>query len=345
MKQECTARTGEIASCLNEAVSRFINTQTKQDMWIEESYALFFVRDEETIIYVLAMEGLTGSEAERTVQGSLCCSQLEGLIQAYRERIDRNRFYQNLLLDNFLPVDVYNQAKKLKIETRQRRAVFVIEAKKENDNIVLTTVKSLYAVGGGDFATAIGEGCIAMVKSIEPTEDYEVLEQIAKGLVDTIGAEAMVKIRVAYSGIFHELTAVPRAYQEARMALDVGRAFYAERSIFAYKELGIGRLLHQLPKSLCEMFLEEVFTGNAASQFDEETMHIVDKFFEYNLNISETARQLYLHRNTLMYRLEKIQKQTGLDIRTFDDAVTFKIAIMVSKHVKYTTEMEDKKYD
>lgn len=345
MKTECTACTGELTAELKEAVSRFIHTQTKQDMWIQEAYALFFVRDEETAAYVLALEGLNGNEAEQAVQGNLCRSQLEGLILAYKERVSRSRFYQDLLLNSLLPIDAYNQAKKLKVAVEQQRAVFVIEAKKENDNIVLTTVRSLYAVGGGDFAAIIGEGCIAMVKSIGKTEDYTILDQIARGLVDTIGSEAMVKIRVAYSGIVDELMALPKACQEAQMALDVGRAFYAERSIFAYKELGIGRLLHQLPKSLCDMFLEEVFAGNAMNQFDEETMHIVDKFFEYNLNISETARQLYLHRNTLMYRLEKIQKQTGLDIRTFEDAVTFKIAIMVSKHVKYTTDMEESKYD
>lgn len=345
MKPECAAHTGEIASHTGEAVSRFINTQPEQDMCMQETHALFFVRDGDKPVYILVMEGLTGSGAEQIIQGNLCRSQLEGLILVCKERVDRNRFYQKLLLDNFLPVDVYNQAKKLKVVVEQRRVVYIIEPKKENDNIVLETVKGLYVTGTGDFVTAIDIGHIIMVKAVEVTEGYEVLAQIAMGLVDTIGAEAMVKVRVAYSEIVGELTELPKAYQEAQVALDVGRVFYEERSIFAYKELGIGRLLHQLPKSLCKMFLEEVFSGDAGDRFDEETMHIVDKFFEYNLNISETARQLYLHRNTLMYRLEKIQKQTGLDIRTFEDAVTFKIAIMVSKHIKYTTDMEDGKYD
>lgn len=345
MKQECTAHTGGITPLIRGEVGRFISIQAEQDMWIEETYALFCVRDEDEPVYVLVMEGLTGSEKEQSIQGKLCCGQLEELIRVFKERMDRNRFYQNLLLDQVLAVDAYNQAKKLKIEIEQHRAVFIIEPKKEHDNIVMATVKGLYATGTGDFVTAVDEGHIIMVKSIRKTENYEVLGRIAMVLVDTIGAEAMVKIRVAYSAIASELTELPKAYREAQMALDVGRVFYGERSIFAYKELGIGRLLHQLPRSLCQMFLEEVFSGSAAEQFDEETMLIVNKFFENNLNISETARQLYLHRNTLMYRLEKIQKQTGLDIRTFDDAVVFKIAIMVSSHVKYTTDMEDKKYD
>lgn len=345
MKAECAAYTDETSLKLREEIRHFIDRQEEQDMCMEEAYALFFVCDDSRAVYVLAMEGMSGSGEERRVRGLLCVSQLRSLVQAYKEKVDRNRFYQNLLLDNLLLVDVYNQARRLKVENERRRGVFLIEPKKEQDNIVLETVKGLYATGTGDFVTAIDEGHIIMVKAMKNTEGLEELGGIASALVDTIGAEAMVKVRVAYSSIVAELKDLPKAYKEAQMALEVGRVFYSERSIFPYKELGIGRLLHQLPRSLCVIFLEEVFAGQAADQFDEETLRIVDKFFENNLNISEAARQLYLHRNTLMYRLEKIQKQTGLDIRTFDDAVTFKIAMMVSKHIKYTTDMEGKEND
>ena len=145
----------------------------------------------------------------------------------------------------------------------------------------------------------------------------------------------MVNVRVSYGTIVNELKEVSKSYKEAGMALDVGRIFYAEKSVLAYNELGIGRLIHQLPVSLCEMFLQEVFEGRAATQFDEETLTTVNQFFENSLNISETARQLYIHRNTLVYRLEKLQKLTGLDVRVFDDAMTFKIALMVASHMKF----------
>ena len=163
---------------------------------------------------------------------------------------------------------------------------------------------------------------------------YKEINDIAKTITDTLSAEAMMKVRVAYGTVVEELKDVSKSYKEAAMALDVGRIFYSERTILAYNELGIGRLIHQLPVSLCEMFLQEVFTGDAFEQFDEETLVTVYKFFDNNLNVSETARQLYIHRNTLVYRLEKIQKSTGLDVRVFDDALTFKIAMMVASHIK-----------
>ena len=160
------------------------------------------------------------------------------------------------------------------------------------------------------------------------TDGYKDINDIAKTITDTLSAEAMMKVRVAYGTVVEELKDVSKSYKEAAMALDVGRIFYSERTILAYNELGIGRLIHQLPVSLCEMFLQEVFNGDAFEQFDEETLVTVYKFFD------KTARQLYIHRNTLVYRLEKIQKSTGLDVRVFDDALTFKIAMMVASHIK-----------
>lgn len=175
---------------------------------------------------------------------------------------------------------------------------------------------------------------VILVKALEQSEGYEDAQQIARVITDTLNMEAMASVRVAYGTIVQELKEVPRSYQEAQVALEVGRVFYAERGILAYDELGIGRLIHQLPRSLCEMFLKEVFHGGAADIFEEEELTTVYTFFDNNLNISETSRQLYIHRNTLVYRLEKIQKKTGLDVRVFDEAMTFKIAMMVAEHMK-----------
>ena len=159
---------------------------------------------------------------------------------------------------------------------------------------------------------------------------------IAKSIVDTLTMEAMVNMRVAYGTIVNQLRDVSKSYKEAGMALDVGRIFYEQKNVLAYNELGIGRLIHQLPVSLCDMFLQEVFDGKAVDQFDEETLSTVNQFFQNNLNISETARQLYVHRNTLVYRFEKLQRKFGLDIRAFEDALTFKLAMMVVDYIKYS---------
>lgn len=299
---------------------------------VEEKAAFFPILNHmNELEYVLMIHGVWD---DIKVIGRLCVSQIRNLIMAYHERMDKNNFLQNLLLDNFLLVDIYNRAKKLGIAIEERRVVFLIEPKKEGDSIVMETMRGLYATGTKDFITAVDEGHIIFIKHLEVTDGYKEINDIAKTITDTLSAEAMMKVRVAYGTVVEELKDVSKSYKEAAMALDVGRIFYSERTILAYNELGIGRLIHQLPVSLCEMFLQEVFNGDAFEQFDEETLVTVYKFFDNNLNVSETARQLYIHRNTLVYRLEKIQKSTGLDVRVFDDALTFKIAMMVASHIK-----------
>lgn len=330
----CLVRTSERQTALEGQVASFISKLEASEQ-IHEHCGLFLVKDDDEPAYVLV---LNGDGADVRLAGRMGVSQLENLICAYKERMDKNRFIQNLILDNLLLVDVYNQAKKMKVAVEQRRAVFLIEPKYEGENLVQETLKGLYATGSRDFVTAVDEGHIILVKSLENTQDYNDLNQTAKVIADTLNMEAMVSVRVAYGTVVQELKDVSRSYKEAGMALEVGRVFYAERNILAYNELGIGRLIHQLPVSLCDMFLNEVFEEGAAEQFDDEELVTVYTFFENNLNISETARQLYVHRNTLVYRLEKIQKKTGLDVRVFDDAMTFKIAMMVADHMKYMKE-------
>lgn len=326
---KCLTSTSENMSRMEEKVGVFL--QNAKDVQITKKGAFFWIRDKEKYVYVLAIHEHVDN---LQVTGRLCVCQFEHLIEAYKARVDKNRFYQNLILDNLLLVDIYNQAKKMNIDTEARRAVFVIEPKQEDDNLVLETIKGLYATGTKDFVTSVNENHIIFVKNLEITEEYEELVHIAKTMVDMLNMEVMIGVRVAYGTIVENIKDVSKSYKEAIMALDVGRSFYAEKTVVGYNELGIGRLIHQLPLSLCDMFLKEVFTGNAFKQLDEETLSTVNLFFENNLNISETARKMYVHRNTLVYRLEKIQKTTGLDVRVFDDALTFKIALMVSQHMK-----------
>jgi len=331
MQGICLVMTNEKMLALDKKVADFmIFTEEKK---IEEEAAYFLVCDDDNDpVYVLVIHG---NCPEIEIYGEMCVSQLSNLMYAYKEKMDRNRFIQNLILDNLLLVDVYNQARKMKIPTEHRRCVFLIEPKQEGDNLVLETLRGLFATGSGDFVTAVDERQIILVKALEAAEGYPEVAQVAKVIADTLNMEAMVSVRVSYGTIVEELKNVSKSYKEAAMALDVGKVFYVEKKILAYNELGIGRLIHQLPVSLCDMFLKEVFDGDVKELFDEEELTTVFSFFENNLNISETARQLYVHRNTLVYRLEKIQKKTGLDVRKFDDALTFKIAIMVADHMQH----------
>ena len=199
-------------------------------------------------------------------------------------------------------------------------------------------MKGIYLTGTKDYVTSVDEKHIIYIKVLESGEGYRELNATAKAIVNIMNTEAMINVRVSYGTLVSQLKDVSKSYKEATMALDVGRVFYEKDNVLAYNELGIGRLIHQLPYSLCEMFLREVFDGKALEQFDEETLLIVNHLFANNLNISETARQLSYHRNTLVYRFEKIQQITGLDVRVFEDALTFKIAMMVSMHMKATKE-------
>lgn len=298
---------------------------------IDTKAGYFAVNDNEEAVYILVIEG---NCPELSVYGKMGANQLSNLLYAYKGKMDRNRFFQNLLLNNILLVDVYNQAKKMNISIEQRRCIFVIESKNEEDLYILETLKGLYATGTADYVTAVDERHAIVIKSLENVENQKSLLQIARVIRDTLNMEAMVKVRVAYGNIVHDLKDVSKSYKEAEIALEVGRVFYPEKSVLAYGELGIGRLIHQIPDYLCEMFLNEVFGGDITEIIEEDELATVFAFFDNNLNVSETARQLYMHRNTLMNRLEKIQRKTGLDVRVFENALTFKIAIMVSNHLK-----------
>lgn len=293
---------------------------------------LLKVIDEGELAYVLVARG---SSEDTYIIGKIAVSQLQQLMTAYKERFDRNNFFQNLLLDNLLLVDIYNRAKKLHIDVAVPRVVLIIETDKEKDNTVAEFLGGLFSPQSGDFITAIDESNVILIKSLKPDEGYEAIEQTANTIVDMMNTEAMMNVRVAYGTIVQELKDVSKSYKEASMAMDVGKIFYIEKKVNAYGRLGIGRLIYQLPVNLCRIYIDEIFGENDPTDFDEETITTVNKFFENNLNVSETSRQLFVHRNTLVYRLEKLEKSTGLDVRTFDDALTFKIAMMVVNYMKY----------
>ena len=299
---------------------------------------LLKIRDEAELLYVLVARGMTD---DVYMVGKIAVSQIQNLVIAYKERFDRNNFFQNLLLDNLLLVDIYNRAKKLHIEADVRRVVMILELNQEKDHSSVESVKSLFGGKSRDFITAVDEKSIIIVKELKDTDTFEDMNQTARMLVDMLNAEAMSQVRVSYGNPVNEIKSVSRSYKEAKMALEEGKIFYADKNVVPYNNLGIGRLIYQLPIPLCEMFMTEVFGENLPDTFDEETLTTINKFFENNLNVSETSRQLYVHRNTLVYRLEKLEKSTGLDIRKFDDALTFKIAMMVVSYMTYMNNSEN----
>ena len=294
------------------------------------------IYDEEDPVYVL----LCGDSSEEYMIGKIAVSNIQNLITAYKERFDRNNFFQNLILDNLLLVDIYNRAKKLHIEIQKPRVVLLLEIPAGKENYAMEFLKSMFSAQSGDYVTAVDENTLIVIKQVEAKDSYAEVVEVAETTVAMMNTEAMINVRVAYGTIVEELKDVSKSYKEAKMALYVGKIFYAEKTVTAYRTLGIGRLIYQLPINLCEMFIEEIFGGKVPEELDEETLTTINTFLENNLNVSETSRQLYVHRNTLLYRLEKLEKYTGLDIRIFDDALTLKIALMVVRYMRYLESMD-----
>ena len=180
------------------------------------------------------------------------------------------------------------------------RIVYLVETRLEKDSSGMELLRSLFSSQNGDYITAVDEKNIILIKAVERDASPESLELVANTIVDMMNSEAMLKVRVSYGTVVQELREVSKSYKEATMAMDVGRIFYAEKNVIAYSTLGIGRLIYQLPVNLCRIFIEEIFGGNQVYDLDEETLTTINKFFENNLNVSETSRQLFIHRNTLV---------------------------------------------
>ena len=292
----------------------------------------FKVYDEQQLEFIVLAKG--NDEEEALLVGKIATFQIQELMVAYKERFDKDNFIKNLLLDNLLLVDIYNRSKKLHVDINARRVVMIVETGEHKDGDAIDRVRSLFSGRTKDFVTAVDENNIIVVKELLDQETYEDIRKTAAVIIDAL-KDRDDRIHVSYGTIVGEIKEVSRSYKEAGMALDVGKIFFADKRIIAYSALGIGRLIYQLPIPLCKMFIKEIFDGKDLDDFDEETLSTINKFFENSLNVSETSRQLYIHRNTLVYRLDKLQKSTGLDLRVFEDAITFKIALMVVKYMKY----------
>ena len=268
-----------------------------------------------------------------------CCKVLGVSVSSvktiYDEKFDRGIFIKNILLDNILPGDIFAKARELNLPQDVPRVVFDIT--KENISLseinVRDVVEGIFPDNERDFVVTLDSENIVLVKELSSPDEGESLDDMAKTIVDTLQSEAMIKVTVGIGTVVTRIRDLAKSYKEAQIALEVGRAFEEDKSIINYDNLGIGRLIYQLPTTLCELFLSEVFKNGSIDALDRETLITIQKFFENNLNVSETSRQLYVHRNTLVYRLDKVQKLTGLDLRVLDHAIVFKVAMMVKKYL------------
>ena len=252
----------------------------------------------------------------------------------YDEKYDRSNFIKNVILDNILPGDIYIKARELYFNSDVHRTVFLIRAAEHSDVSVYDVVQNLFPDKSKDFVIVINENDIALVKETKPGIDPKTIQKLASTIADTMSGEFFIHAVIGIGTTVDNLKDLARSFKEAQTALEVGKVFDYEKTIVSYDNLGIARLIYQLPTTLCETFLKEVFKLGSIETLDQETLFTIQRFFENNLNVSETSRKLFVHRNTLVYRLEKIKKITGLDLREFDHAIIFKIALMVNKYLR-----------
>ena len=332
--RNCTCVAGEEENAPDQDIFHTFSNSAA-DMQALGSRYLFKVGSEPS--YILSD---SGDSKETYPMGQLAVRQLERILEMGYSREDRNQFIHNLLLDNLLPVDILSYAKQMHIGPEFRWAVLLVEGTGCEAFDIQNILKNVLTGRTSDFIAPMEENCVVLVRRLEEKESEKEMEALAHELTDTVSTETGCRIRTSCGTIALSLKEVSRSYKEAKMALEVAAIFYKEKNVITYEELGIGRLIYQLPIPLCEMFLKEVFGDYNPSSLDEEILTTVYQFMENDLNLSETSRQLFVHRNTLVYRLEKLQKTIGLDIRKFEDAMIFKIAMMVWDYMKYLRERQ-----
>lgn len=291
----------------------------------------FRLENRDQILGILTM---TSCAENMDVVGRLAAGQFALALSGGKDGLDRASFFAGLLRGELAGRDITATATRLHLDPALPRVVYAIETESPYDQNVQQTIRSIYPESGQNYLISLTETQLSLLIPA-PSQNSEDLLDVAETLVDMLSMEALCNARVAHSTVVEDIHKLPQAMQEALAALEIGKIFYTDRKVNAYSSLGIGRLIYQLPKPLCQIYLQEVFGGDLPEIFDDETLNIVEKFFENNLNTSETARKLYIHRNTLIYRLDKIQKETGLDLRTFDDALMVKVALLVRAYLHY----------
>ncbi|MDR2559308.1 MAG: helix-turn-helix domain-containing protein [Oscillospiraceae bacterium] len=280
--------------------------------------------------YAVFIEGIDEAAGK---YASILAVTLASIKQYYDEKYDRNNFIKNIILDNILPGDISIKSRELHFNSDINRVVFLISIISSNDVSAYDVIQNLFPDKNKDFVFNITETDIVLVKELKAQIDIKDLEKLARSISDTLSSEFFTRVNVGIGTPVLGVKDLARSFKEAQIALEVGKVFDTDKTIISYDNLGIARLIYHLPTTLCDTFLSEVFKKGSIESLDHETLFTIQRFFENNLNVSETSRKLFVHRNTLVYRLDKIRKLTGLDLREFDHAIIFKIALMVKKYL------------
>ena len=312
----------------NEFVS--LDLSDVHDIFIRDGYTYKPFGSRTKPEYAVFVEGVDDAAAK---YASILAISLFNIKQYYDEKYDRNNFIKNVVLDNVLPGDIVIKARELHFSAEVSRVVLLIRIISANDVSAYDVIQNLFPDKNKDFVLTISEYDIVLVKEVKGSVETTDLEKLARSIADTLSSEFYTRVNVGIGTIVGSVKELSRSFKEAQMALEVGKVFDTDKAIVSYDNLGIARLIYHLPTTLCETFLHEVFKRGSIESLDHETLFTIQKFFENNLNVSETSRKLFVHRNTLVYRLEKIKKLTGLDLREFDHAIIFKIALMVKKYL------------
>lgn len=351
----CVASTTNTEESLANSVQEF--THSEADSQSLGMFLYFKIVCLDTLSYILLVSNFA---PDAMTIGRLTVCQMRHLLESQEEAVTKSGFIRNLVNGSLTPTEMNRQVKKLKLSSTTW-AAFVIECGEGfADSYAYQMLEHAFAGHKMDFCCELDEKRLLLVKDTanilkefkaaapeaksphkkKATQASHAIQLasslrfFAQTLVDTLRAEALVQTHIGYSTTADGFQQLARIYREASTALRIRHTFFAELDTIAYDRLGIGRLIAELPIDLCNIFLNEVFGEHIPDDLDEEAQNTIQKFYDNNLNISETARQLYLHRNTLVYRLERLEKILGLDIRKFEDAMTFKLAMMVLAHVR-----------
>ena len=280
--------------------------------------------------YIVFVEG--DDEFAQKMSGVVEIS-LSAVSEYYVEKFDRGKFIKDIIMDNILASDIYSMAKEMRFLGDVDRVVMLIRFSVKMNVSSLDVIRALFPEQQKDFVFTVNDTDLVIVKEVKPNVESEHIEMLAKALIELIDHEEHARACVGIGSVVSDITELNRSFKESQIAIEVGKIFEREKNILSYNNLGLGRLIYQLPNTLCENFLDEVFKRGSIDSLDQETLFTIHKFFENNLNVSETARKLFVHRNTLVYRLEKIRRLTGLDLREFEHAIIFKVALMVRKYL------------
>ncbi|MBQ4510130.1 MAG: helix-turn-helix domain-containing protein [Clostridia bacterium] len=328
--------TGSVVACSELSKIGSVHEKAREEMsyttegMVVDGYTYHHIGSGAKIEFMVFVEG--GDKVAEKYAAMLAIS-LSNIKNLYDEKFDKSSFIKNIIMDNILPSDIYAKSKELRFDGNEQRAVFLIRFYSRTELLPFDIIQNMFPDKSRDYVISTGDQDIVVVREFDDDVTSNQLEQLAQSISDTLSSEFYCRVGIGIGTIVENIKDLARSYKEAQIAIEVGKVFESEKEIISYENLGIGRLIYQLPTTLCEMFLTEVFKHGSLETLDKETLQTIQVFFDNNLNVSETSRKLFVHRNTLVYRLEKIRKLTGLDLRQFDHAITFKVALMVKRYL------------